>query len=111
MKPGILVGVGSALAWFAFPLMPTLLGSTYHQTMNWSFGSRGGPDPRDWGWGAWVLLMGPLLGYGFLAGATIGLPDDPAVAGRGGGPRGGRAGWPSGPGSGSWAGRASIMRS
>ena len=49
MKPGILSGVGSALAWFALPLIPALLGVAYHQQLNWDFGSAPGPDPRDWG--------------------------------------------------------------
>ena len=34
MRPAIPSGVGSALAWFAFPLIPALLGTTYHQKMN-----------------------------------------------------------------------------
>ena len=87
MSPRIPIGLASALAWFAFPLVPALLGSTYHQTLNWGFGSRGGPDPREWGWLTWIVLTGPLLGYGFLAGATIDLPDAPA--------RRGPRGWPS----------------
>ena len=33
--------------------------------------ARVGPDPRMWGWFIWVIMLGPLLGYGFLAGATI----------------------------------------
>ena len=76
MSRGTLIGPASALAWFALPLVPALLGSTYHQALNWSFGGRGGPDPRDWDWGKWVVLTGPLLGYGFLAGATLDLPDE-----------------------------------
>ena len=81
MRLGIPSGVGSALAWFAFPLAPALVGATYHQELNWSFGGRGGPDPCDWGWSTWIILSGPLLGYGFLAGATIDLPDDPGARG------------------------------
>ncbi len=81
MRPAIPSGVVSAVAWFAFPLIPALLGTTYHQEMNWSFGIRGGPDPRDWGWFKWVVLTGPLIGYGFLAGATIDLADDPVLRG------------------------------
>jgi MFS family permease len=76
MKPGFPSGMGLALAWFAFPLVPTLLGTTYHQQWN-----EGGEDPRDWGWLTWLILTGPLIGYGFLAGATIDLPDDPAHRG------------------------------
>jgi len=74
-------GAWSALSWLGFPLVPALLGSTYHQTLNVSFGGAGGPDPRDWGWLAWVILTGPLLGYGFLAGATLDLPEDPGRRG------------------------------
>lgn len=81
MASGHLGGVRSALAWLLFPLVPALLGNAYHRTLNLSFGNRGGPDPRDWAWPAWVILMGPLLGYGFLAGATSGLPDDPGRRG------------------------------
>lgn len=69
-------GLGMALAWFAFPLVPTLLGTAYHDRLNWGFAKSAGPDPRDWGWPAWLILAGPLVGYGFLAGATIDLPDD-----------------------------------
>jgi hypothetical protein len=81
MRPGTWSGVGLALAWFAFPLVPALLGATYHRELNWSFGSRGGPDPRDWGWLTWLILTGPLFGYGFLAGSTLDLPDEPGLRG------------------------------
>lgn len=79
MKPAIASGMVSALAWFAFPLVPTLLGTSFYQLA--SFGIN---DPRAWGtfpltW--WVTITGPLLAYGFLAGATIDLPDDPARRG------------------------------
>jgi hypothetical protein len=79
MRPAIPSGAVSALAWFAFPLVPTLLGITYHQELNWGLARQ--PDPRDWGWLKWLVLTGPLIGYGFLAGATIDLPDDPACRG------------------------------
>jgi hypothetical protein len=29
MRPGIFLGVGSALAWFVFPMVPAILGSAY----------------------------------------------------------------------------------
>lgn len=70
-------GLGVAFAWFLFPLAPALLGRAYHETCHLSFGSARAPDPHDWGWLAWVILVGPLLGYGFLAGATLDLADDP----------------------------------
>jgi hypothetical protein len=74
-------GLGPAFAWFLFPLVPAFLGRIYYETCNFSFASAGGPDPRDWDWPTWVLLAGPLLGYGFLAGATLDLPDDPGRRG------------------------------
>ena len=67
----------STLAWLVLPLIPAVLGDTYHRTLNITFSQRGGPDPRDWSWSTWLILMGPLVGYGFLAGATSGLPDEP----------------------------------
>lgn len=69
-------GLGPAFAWLIFPLVPAFLGRTYYETCNLSFSLAGGPDPRDWDWLAWVLLTGPLLGYGFLAGATLDLQDE-----------------------------------
>lgn len=69
-------GVRSALAWFAFPLVPALLGIFYHDTCNIGFTQRGGPDPREWNGFSWLLLIGPMLGYGFLAGATISLDEE-----------------------------------
>ncbi|WP_406698726.1 hypothetical protein V5E97_07550 [Singulisphaera sp. Ch08] len=74
-------GLGVAFAWFLFPLVPAFLGRTYYETCHFSFASGGGPDPRDWDWPTWVLLAGPLLGYGFLAGATLDLPDEPGRRG------------------------------
>jgi hypothetical protein len=81
MRPRLPDGVVSALGWFVLPLIPALLGAAYHQGMNLNFGSSSGPDPREWGWFNWVVLTGPLIGYGFLAGATIDLPDDPTRRG------------------------------
>jgi hypothetical protein len=72
-------GLVSALAWFFFPLVPALLGSTYYQDLNGSFMAPGVKDPRDWDWLHWVFLTGPLIGYGFLAGATLDLPDEPGI--------------------------------
>ncbi|HWE36597.1 MAG TPA: hypothetical protein VG406_08525 [Isosphaeraceae bacterium] len=66
-------GLGSAIAWLVFPVVPTLLATTYHGVLNWS-----GEDPRQWDNShRWFLLVGPLFGYAFLAGATARLPDDP----------------------------------
>ena len=72
-------GLASALAWLVFPLVPAVLGSLYHQTFNSAFPDRS--DPRLWDWSDWVFLAGPLVGYGFLAGATLDLPDEPGRRG------------------------------
>jgi hypothetical protein len=67
-------GVLEALGWLVLPLVAALLGSAYHRTFDDALA--GGADPHDWGWLSWLILTGPLIGYGFLAGATLGLPDD-----------------------------------
>jgi hypothetical protein len=64
-------GFGSAVAWLIFPLVPALLGNSYYQLFQGP-----GNDPLGWGWVIWVVLTGPLLGYGFLAGATLDLADE-----------------------------------
>src|SRR3954452_18661828 len=74
-------GIGMAMAWMLFPLVPAVLGNTYQRTFNELLGPES-PDPRRWEWQSWALLAGPLLGYGFLAGATLDLPDDPGRRGR-----------------------------
>ncbi len=81
MRAGNLIGIGSALTWFAFPMVPALLGSTYDRTCNLDVAGNGPPDPRVWDQWRWVILTGPLVGYGFLAGATLDLPDDPPLRG------------------------------
>jgi hypothetical protein len=65
-------------AWFLFPLVPVVLADFYYLASNWT-----GDDPREWGWSMWVVRLGPLLGYGFLAGATVDLPDDVEPTARG----------------------------
>ena len=66
------------LAWLIFPVVPVVLEDLYFQVsdLDFSTSGRAGPDPRVWGWLVWILMLGPLLGYGFLAGATIHVPDD-----------------------------------
>ena len=66
------------VAWLVFPLVPVILEDLYYQisALNLSSNARFGPDPCDWTWISWVLMLGPLVGYGFLAGATADLPDD-----------------------------------
>lgn len=77
--------LGLIFGWFLFPLVPVVLENLYCE-----YGSRGtvdshgfGPDPHDWDWLAWVIMLGPLVGYGFLAGATLSVPDDDATGRRG----------------------------
>ncbi len=69
------------LAWLALPVIPVILAGWHHDFVNWSPDLYRGPDPTEWDWFLWVAVPGPLLGYGFLAGATVGLPDDPDVKG------------------------------
>lgn len=66
----------AALGWLAFPLLPALLALSYHHAS-----ATADPDPRRWGAWDWVLGPGPLWGFGFLAGATAILPDDPTRRG------------------------------
>jgi hypothetical protein len=63
-----------ALAWLAFPLVPVLLEDMYYGIFVGS--SEAGPDPVDWGWETWIIMLGPLLGYGFLSGSTTEVADD-----------------------------------
>jgi len=70
--------LGLVLAWLVFPLVPVILEDFYYQICNINLFSSTptGPDPREWGWFLWIVMLGPLLGYGFLAGATVDIPDD-----------------------------------
>ena len=82
-----------ALAWLLFPMLPVVLEDFYYQVcVNLLGSSRAGPDPHDWGWGTWVVMLGPLIGYGFLAGSTAEVPDEVSRT------EGGRcaASWPGG---------------
>ena len=76
--------LGLILAWFVFPVVPVVLEDTYFQFCASDLNSSAhfGLDPRDWGAYLWVVMLGPLLGYGFLAGATVDLPDDDAPSRR-----------------------------
>ncbi len=65
-------GLRGAIGWLAFPVVPVVLESAFHATLN--------PleiDPRDWPLASGLILLGPLVGFGFLAGATLDLPDPP----------------------------------
>ena len=77
--------LGLILAWLIFPLVPVVLEDVYYQVSSFNLdGARPvGPDPRVWGWLVWLIMLGPLLGYGFLAGATMSLPDDRSALRRG----------------------------
>jgi hypothetical protein len=70
--------LGLILAWLVFPLVPVVLEDLYYQICTFElFGSaRIGPDPIDWDWQLWLIMLGPLLGYGFLAGSTLGHPNE-----------------------------------
>jgi hypothetical protein len=64
-----------------FPLVPVILADGYYGICTWELFSDArfggfGPEPRDWGWGVWIIMLGPLLGYGFLVGATVDVPDE-----------------------------------
>ena len=84
MGTGVRAEIVMALAWLMFPLVPVLLEELYYQIVVNLLGSaRSGPDPVDWGWGTWVLMLGPLLGYGFLAGSTAEVADEVAGPQRG----------------------------
>jgi hypothetical protein len=69
--------LGVIVGWLVFPLVPVMLADIYYQICTNPFSTaRFGPDPVDWDWNMWVVMMGPLIGYGFLAGATVDLPDE-----------------------------------
>jgi hypothetical protein len=77
-------GLVLALAWLIFPAVPVVLEGTYHGLIA---GGRQ-DDPQEWDWLRWLIELGPLIGLGFLAGATAGIPDElPAQRGL--------RGWPS----------------
>jgi hypothetical protein len=70
--------LGLIVAWLIFPLVPVILEDFHYQ-----FSNPRGADPRDWDWVMWVLLTGPLIGYGFPAGATADLPEELGPSRRG----------------------------
>jgi hypothetical protein len=67
MRPG--AGLRAAVGWLIFPAVPALLAASCNQTLGM------GQDPRRWSVWQWCAILGPLAGYGFLAGALAGLPD------------------------------------
>ena len=72
-----LVKAAFSTLWLAFPVIPLLAEDTYHNLLTFESLSTqyGGPDPFDWDWIKWLLALGPLIGYGFLAGTTWGIED------------------------------------
>ncbi len=65
--------------WIAFPVVPLLVQDAYYSlcTAEMFRGKQLGPDPYDWEQATWALILGPLLGYGFLAGSTWKIADEP----------------------------------
>jgi hypothetical protein len=69
-------GVRAAAGWLVFPALATGLATTYSNTLNFS-----GEDPIAWDAAGWAVQLGPLIGFGFLAGATVDLPDPEGLRG------------------------------
>lgn len=72
----------AVVGWVVFPVVPGLLEEAFNNLVH----SLHDPflpdgvfpmDPRGWDWLTWMEDLGPLIGFGFLAGATAGLPDSP----------------------------------
>ena len=81
MGGGLRAEIGRAFAWLIFPMVPALLEEMYYQlALNFFSSSRSGPDPYDWNGGTWLVMLGPLLGYGFLAGSTAEVSDSPPAS-------------------------------
>ena len=104
--------LGLVIGWLVFPLVPVILENFYYQACNINLfsPSPNGPDPREWDWGLWIIMLGPLLGYGFLAGATVDIPDDlgPSCRGLRRLLHDGRCGWRSDLGAASSSGAVCI---
>lgn len=77
MGTGLRAEILMALAWLLFPMLPVILEELYYTVFVNLLGStNAGPEPRDWGWWTWLMMLGPLVGYGFLAGSTAEVSDD-----------------------------------
>jgi hypothetical protein len=77
MSPGVRGEIVLAMAWLLFPMLPVILEESYYQLcVNLLGSTRAGPDPHAWAWGTWLVMLGPLVGYGFLAGSTAEVPDE-----------------------------------
>lgn len=77
--------LGLIIAWLIFPLVPVVLEDAYYgiSNLNFNAAATAGPDPHVWQWGTWVIMLGPLLGFGFLAGATLNVPEHAVTPRRG----------------------------
>jgi hypothetical protein len=67
--------LGEAIGWLLVTMLPVALAMGYNETALFLHNGDLPPDPRDWNWAGWVIQLGPLLGFGFLAGATLRVPD------------------------------------
>jgi hypothetical protein len=83
MTPRSVVGpVREAAGWVIYPAVPATLAMSYHRILSFRRGTfLTGADPRIWSWDQAYLLLGPLVGFAFLAGATLDLPDPPGLRG------------------------------
>jgi hypothetical protein len=74
-------GLWTALAWFIFPVVPVVLENSYHDFwrvwMGMSLPQSASDDPYAWDWTYWLIQLGPLIGFGFLVGATLAVADEP----------------------------------
>ena len=67
----------AALGWMLVPVVPVVL-ENFHNGLLVYFDALP-RDPYDWDWPMWLMQLGPLVGFGFLAGATLYLPDPEPV--------------------------------
>lgn len=67
--------LSEAVTWLLVTMLPVALAIGYNEVAFLLHNGELPPDPRDWNWVAWVLQLGPLLGFGFLAGATLRVAD------------------------------------
>jgi hypothetical protein len=73
-----LEGFWVAAVWVAFPLVPAVLEDVYSRAYPGLFQLPLPPDPFVWEWLVWVVQLGPLIGFSYLVGATIDVPDVPS---------------------------------
>jgi hypothetical protein len=78
MLRSLLSIVRATIGWLALPFTAAVLATSSYHAMNFS-----GHDPSQWDAIWFPIVLGPLLGYGFLAGATLSLSEDPGRRGLG----------------------------